>query len=658
MFFHLFILLFVSGSGSGEEDSSIQDVHKSQLEKLLDINNYTAVYWYARNCKRSEVILKDLETIDDEAEQSNIDFVKINDKRYGKTFGIKKFPALSFFRGRDIVVYEGNLKDEEEVLEFLTDEDNLAMPDKIMEVDAETMLSVIEQDDLVAVFFYDESKASAKALEYMENIDEETDVFNIRFLRIKDVELADDYSLASLPSLVYFRHEIPVVYNGELSDSAEVLEWLIMERSGADELDELEFVSGDQLDIMVQTVDQLLVLFLDNTRMSNKVFEIMETIDDDCDSLGVSFVVVRDRALAARYTIDEFPSLVYFEQEIPSVYDGDMENPKEVLVWVVDLITGADIEEVTNEILDKFIATKNYLSVIFFKEGEEKSMEALKVLEEIDDDLDELGIMMVKIDDEKEAAEYGIEDFPSIVVFENGIPNMYDGEIRAGEEVLDWIVGESSGDHTIESVTDSMLDALVRDYDHVAVVFYTKGDPASQEVLDSLEHIDDDAVNYEISIKLVRMDNEQEAEEYGIEQMPALVYFDKMIPNIYSGNLLDNQEILDWMTEQAKGSHIEEVTNEILDKLIHRHDDVTVLFYSKGIRGEERLVHDLEGVDHLLEDEGVPLVMIDDPAEADRWGLEVIPGIVHFQYKEPHIFKGDLTNEKKVVEWVLYTRAN
>ena len=28
------------------------------------------------------------------------------------------------------------------------------------------------------------------------------------------------------------------------------------------------------------------------------------------------------------------------------MYDGDLENPKEVLVWVVDLITGADIEEV------------------------------------------------------------------------------------------------------------------------------------------------------------------------------------------------------------------------------------------------------------------------------------------------------------------------
>jgi hypothetical protein len=47
-----------------------------------------------------------------------------------------------------------------------------------------------------------------------------------------------------------------------------------------------------------------------------------------------------------RYTIDEFPSLVYFEQEIPSVFDGDLENGREVLAWVVDLLTGADIEEV------------------------------------------------------------------------------------------------------------------------------------------------------------------------------------------------------------------------------------------------------------------------------------------------------------------------
>ena len=56
--------------------------------------------------------------------------------------------------------------------------------------------------------------------------------------------------------------------------------------------------------------------------------------------------------------------------------------------------------QITNDILDKFIATKSYLAVVFFKEDEKKSSEALLVLEEIDDDLDEVGIMFVKLDDE------------------------------------------------------------------------------------------------------------------------------------------------------------------------------------------------------------------------------------------------------------------
>ena len=30
---------------------------KGQLDKILDTTNFTAVFWYARNCKRSENIL-------------------------------------------------------------------------------------------------------------------------------------------------------------------------------------------------------------------------------------------------------------------------------------------------------------------------------------------------------------------------------------------------------------------------------------------------------------------------------------------------------------------------------------------------------------------------------------------------------------------------
>ena len=52
----------------------------------------------------------DMELIDDDAKKSNIEFVKINDKRFGKSFGVKKFPALTFFRDRQIFIYDGDLK--------------------------------------------------------------------------------------------------------------------------------------------------------------------------------------------------------------------------------------------------------------------------------------------------------------------------------------------------------------------------------------------------------------------------------------------------------------------------------------------------------------------------------------------------------------------
>ena len=48
----------------------------------------------------------------------------------------------------------------------------------------------------------------------------------------------------------------------------------------------------------------------------------MEHIDDECDQKGVTFVKIDNPNEAKEYGIDEFPTLVYFENKIPSVYDG------------------------------------------------------------------------------------------------------------------------------------------------------------------------------------------------------------------------------------------------------------------------------------------------------------------------------------------------
>lgn len=58
---------------------------------------------------------------------------------------------------------------------------------------------------------------------------------------------------------------------------------------------------------------------------------------------------------------------------------------------------------------------------------DDESMQVLNELEKIDDDCDKHGIQFVKIDDEKAAKEFGIDDLPTIVYFEKQIPNVYDG---------------------------------------------------------------------------------------------------------------------------------------------------------------------------------------------------------------------------------------
>jgi hypothetical protein len=51
----------------------------------------------------------------------------------------------------------------------------------------------------------------------------------------------------------------------------------------------------------------------------------------------------------------------------------------------------------------------------------------LDELENIDDECDSHNITFVKIDDDAEAKEYGIDKLPSLVYFEKGIPTLYEG---------------------------------------------------------------------------------------------------------------------------------------------------------------------------------------------------------------------------------------
>ncbi|XP_037908220.1 uncharacterized protein LOC119649874 isoform X6 [Hermetia illucens] len=642
----------------------IEEVNAKQLEKILNDRDYVAVFWYARSCVTCDKVLAELEKIDDDTDSFGVDFVKINDKRLAKQYGIRNFPALTYFREKEPIIYDGDLMDEEGVLDFLTSLEAMDLPDRIEEVNAKILSKIIEETDYVAVLFCPdhttcpprvmdktECKKCAKALQELENIDDEADQLGIGFVKIHDEALADEYNLGPLPVLVYYRHQTPIIYEGELSREEDVLEWLVQNKSTGDEDDVIEDVTAKTLNTLIGNIDHLVVLFYDHgDDDSMTVLEELEKIDDDCDKHGIQFVKIDDSRAARDFGIDSIPSIVYFEKQIPNIYDGDLMDEDEILQWLLGQLESDEIEDVTDEMLDKLIKEGKTLAVLFYDNNDRKSQKALEELETIDDECDALGITFVKIDNFDEAKEYGIEKLPKLIYFEKGIPTIYSGNLEDEEKLLKWLEQQTAADQ-IEDVTDEMLDLIVEKMPHVAVLFYDKDQKKSQKILAELENIDDECDQNDIAF--VKIDDDNEAKEWGIDEIPTIVFFERGIPHVYEGDLMKEEELLGWLIHQKRYSEIPEVTDEMKDKLVESTQHLAVIFYDKDDKQDIRVLNELENIDDELEKEGIVIVRIDNAAEAKEYGLDHLPALIYFEEKIPALYEGDLMNEEEVLEWLI-----
>ena len=80
----------------------------------------------------------------------------------------------------------------------------------------------------------------------------------------------------------------------------------------------------------------------------------------------------------------------------------------------------------------------NFLIVIIDDKDDKQDIRVLNEMENIDDDLEREGIVMIRIDNAEEAKEYGLDHLPAMVYFENKIPAIYEGDLMNEDEVLEW----------------------------------------------------------------------------------------------------------------------------------------------------------------------------------------------------------------------------
>ncbi|GBO45125.1 hypothetical protein AVEN_238655-1 [Araneus ventricosus] len=108
---------------------------------------------------------------------------------------------------------------------------------------------------------------------------------------------------------------------GDVKDEDEVLEWLITQLTK----DEIEDVTEKMLLYLVDSSPNLAALFYDEeASVSELVLKELENIDDELQEQGIPFVKISDYSLAKQFGLnDELPILVYFENKIPSVYEGE-----------------------------------------------------------------------------------------------------------------------------------------------------------------------------------------------------------------------------------------------------------------------------------------------------------------------------------------------
>ena len=141
-----------------------------------------------------------------------------------------------------------------------------------------------------------------------------------------------------------------------------------------------------------------------------------------------------------------------------------------------------------------------------------------------------------------------------------------------------------------------------------------KNDESSLDVLKELENIDDECDQK--GVIFVKIDNPDEAKEYGIDSVPSLIYFENSIPSLFVGNwqaldasaftqpihsiwttcwgrcwiflsmwvwcqtgdLKNEESVLDWLSHQLSSDEIEDVTDEMLDMLVTKMPSLAALF--------------------------------------------------------------------------------
>ena len=639
-----------------QTEALIEEVTDEILEELVNTHEYVAVYFRGDCENNKEVdcqeVLADLEMIDEDLDEIGIMMTSTKDTQVASDNGVREFPAIGLFRNGQFIQFEGESDNEKEVLEWLTDEETLKIVGIIDEVNLAMLENILEEQDDAFVFFYEEGDTDAfSILEELEHIDEKLDKQDMPFVKISDEGATDAFGIEVIPSLVYFENGVPELYPGDLLNDDAILKWMLSELKQ----EEIKELTVPMLDKLIERGQTMAVVFYDpNDKQDQAILESLEKIDDDCRRFEIDFIKVSDIEEASTYGIDSLPALLYFENRIPSMYDGELPKVKILLEWLIEQKTTDTIEQITEEILEILVTEEEYLAVFFSGPCEEDDPchAILEELEDVDSTMQDYGIMLVTTEEREFAKTLDVRSFPALGLFRNGEYVPYEGDLEDELGVLEWITEKETLllPGKIEKVNSDLLDQFISTETDVLVFIYRENNLNDADIIDQLEHIDDELE--EKDIELIKCSDKGVEKEYGLGLTPILVHFHNQVPNVYKGELEEESEILQWINENLAKEEIDEVAGAILDVLTERLDNLAVIFYDNDKEEDMEFIAEMENLDDECDDISVPLVKISDASKAMQLGLDDSPSLIYYKRKIPGIYNGPMNNFKAILKWI------
>ena len=113
---------------------------------------------------------------------------------------------------------------------------------------------------------------------------------------------------------------------------------------------------------------------------------------------------------------------------------GDYKDLKPFKSWLKDEIDNKDVEVLEMSAVEKVAKSGKALLVVFVEEGTQTlNHELEKAITNICDRFD---IGIVKVNEKEAATKYGIDEFPTIVYFEDGVPTIFEDENENGMQSI------------------------------------------------------------------------------------------------------------------------------------------------------------------------------------------------------------------------------